>query len=118
MARVVVNIGPALNKLSPQALRRGQYALANQAMADMDQFVPMLATDLRNSATIDIDGGAINYNTPYAKAQFYGSRTTKDGKKIPFNNHTAPGTGPRWDLKAKSVFMSDWIDAFTIGADW
>lgn len=118
MVKVTIKLDVARKKLSSQSLDRGRYALANQAMADMNQFVPMLSTALRQTASIDTDGKSITYNTPYAKAHFYGSRTTKDGKKIPFVNYTTPGTGPRWDLKAKSVFMSDWINAFTKGADW
>ena len=118
MVKVTIKLDVARRKLSAGNAKRGNYALANQALADMNQFVPMLAGDLRSSATIGIDGNSINYNTPYAKAHFYGSRTTKDGKKIPFVNYSTPGTGPRWDLKAKSVFMSDWINAFTKGADW
>ncbi len=106
MVRVTINLDGVKKKLSQEAVRRGNYALANQAMADMDQFVPMLATDLRNSATIDIDGSGINYNTPYAAKMFY----------MYMHNYTTPGTGPRWDLKAKSAFMSDWISAFTRGA--
>lgn len=118
MVNVTIKLDKARQKLSAGNVKRGNYALANQAMADMNPFVPMLSSDLRNSATIDIDGKAINYNAPYAKPHFYGSRTTKAGKKIPFNNYTTPGTGPRWDLKAKSLFMSDWINAFAKGADW
>ncbi len=116
MSRVTINLDGVKARISDEAMRRGKYALANQAMADMNQFVPMDEGVLRMSATIDTDGGGVNYNTPYAKAHFYGSRTTKGGKKISFNNYTTPGTGPRWDLKAKSAFMSDWINAFTRGA--
>ena len=115
MVKVVINLDGARKKLSKDAERRGRYALANQAMADMDQFVPMLSTALRNSATIDLDGKAVNWNTPYAKAQFYG-KVGKGG--YPVLNYSTPGTGPRWDLKAKGIFMSDWINAFTKGADW
>lgn len=118
MVKVTIKLDVARRKLSQDAVKRGRYASTNQMMADMNQFVPMLAGDLRNSVTIGTDGSSINYNTPYAKAHFYGSRTTKGGKKIPFVNYSTPGTGPRWDLKAKSVFMSDWINAFTKGADW
>lgn len=113
MVEIKINLDNARKKLSSDAERRGRYALANQAMADMDQFVPMLSTALRNSATIDLDGKAVNWNTPYAKAQFYGTNGI-----VSFHNYTTPGTGPRWDLKAKGIFMSDWINSFTNGADW
>ena len=106
MARVTINLSGVQQKLSAQAEQRGRQALANQAMADMDQFIPMLSGDLRMTANIDIDGGGINYNTPYSNKLFY----------MYMYNYTTPGTGPRWDLKAKGAFMSDWINAFTRGA--
>ncbi|WP_342505867.1 minor capsid protein [Sporosarcina sp. FSL K6-2383] len=108
MTRVTINLEGAKRKLSAEAVRRGKYALANQALADMNQFVPMDEGILRLSASIDIDGSAINYNMPYAGRMFY----------MYMYNYTTPGTGPRWDLKAKSAFMSDWIRAFTKGAEW
>lgn len=106
MARVSINLSGVRAKLSEGNMQRGRYALANQAMSDMNQFVPMKEGILRQSATIDIDGTAINYNTPYAKRMFY----------YHMYNYTTPGTGPRWDLKAKRLFMRDWIQSFTKGA--
>lgn len=106
MSRVTINLDGVNARLSQQAMNRGRYAVANQAISDMNQFVPMDEDTLRMSATIDIDGGAINYNTPYSNNLFYMYK----------HNYTTPGTGPRWDLKAKSVFMSEWINAFTRGA--
>ncbi|MEK5038769.1 minor capsid protein [Sporosarcina sp. FSL K6-3457] len=106
--RVTINLTGARRKLSREAVNRGKYALANQAMADMNQFVPMLSTALRGSVSVNSDATSINYDTPYAAKMFY----------MYMHNYTTPGTGPRWDLKAKSVFMSDWINAFTKGADW
>ena len=108
MVRVSIDLSGAQAKLSQQAQQRGQYALANQALSDMNQFVPMKEGILRMTATIDVDGSAINYNTPYAGTQFY----------VQHVNYTTPGTGPRWDLKAKSMFMSDWINAFMRGAGY
>lgn len=115
MSNVTIKLDGVRKKLNSESQRRGRYTLANQAMADMDPFIPMLSTALRNSATINIDGTGINWNTPYAKAQFYG-KVGKGG--YPVRNYSTPGTGPRWDLKAKSMFMSDWINAFKKGADW
>ncbi|KAA0941617.1 capsid protein [Sporosarcina sp. ANT_H38] len=102
---VTIDLSGVMNRLSQDAIRRGRYAVANQALSDMNQFVPMDEGTLRMTATIDIDGGGINYNTPYANSLFYMYK----------HNYTTPGTGPRWDLKAKSAFMSDWIRAFTEG---
>lgn len=108
MVRIDVNLSGAKAKLSTGNVDRGRYTLANQAMADMNPFVPMKEGILRMTATIDIDGKGINYNTPYASEMFY----------MPKRNYTTPGTGPRWDNKAKGMFMSEWIKAFTKGADW
>lgn len=108
MVNVSINLKGAKAKLSPQAQQRGRYAVANQALADMNPFIPFKGGPLRMSGTIDIDGAGINYNMPYAAKMFY----------VHMYNYTTPGTGPRWDLKAKSMFMSDWIEAFTKGADW
>ena len=108
MVSVTIKLDGARKKFSEAAMKRGQYALANQALADMNQFVPMDENILRQSASIDIDGGGINYNTPYAAKLFY----------MYMYNYTTPGTGPRWDIKAKRVFMSHWVNAFTKGADW
>lgn len=106
MSRVNIDLSGVMNRLSPEAVRRGQYAVANQAMADMNQFVPMDEGNLRTAVAIDADGINITYNMPYAGELFYMYK----------HNYTTPGTGPRWDLKAKSMFMSDWINAFTRGA--
>ncbi|MBL5010076.1 minor capsid protein [Enterococcus lactis] len=48
----------------------------------------------------------ILYETKYARRQFY-----LNGKK-----YTTPGTGPRWDLKAKSLYMPSWKKAYLKGA--
>jgi|SRR5690625_8703 len=108
MVQVSIDLNRAKVKMSQQSVQRGRYALANQAMADMNQFVPMDEGTLRQTASVDVTGEAISYNTPYARRLFY----------MPMYNYTTPGTGPRWDMKAKRIFMSDWIRAFTKGADW
>lgn len=108
MVNISIDLSGAQLKLSKQAEQSGRYAVANQALADMNPFVPFKDGPLRMSATIDVDGGAINYNMPYAHRMFY----------YHMYNYTTPGTGPRWDLKAKGLFMSDWVEAFMKGADW
>ncbi|WP_313430012.1 minor capsid protein [Siminovitchia terrae] len=113
MVNVNVNLKGARQKLSQNNIKRGRYAFANQAMADMNQFVPMKEGILRLTATIDIDGTGINYNTPYAKAQFYGF--TNGGRVY---NYTTPGTSRRWDLRGKIRYMSEWERVFMKGADW
>lgn len=93
------------------AIKRGQYALINQAMSDMEQFVPKDQGHLRDSVHASSNGSQITYTMPYAQAQFHGMI---NGSRI--HNYTTPGTSRRWDLKAKSMFMDSWVKAFTEGA--
>lgn len=108
MTKVDINLTGVYIKLNQNAVRAGQRTVANQAMADMNQFVPFKEGPLRQATSVNIDGSAINYHMPYAAYQFYNQ----------LSNYTTPGTGPRWDLKAKGMFMDDWVKAFTKGAGW
>lgn len=106
--QVNINLEGVRRKLSSTTLLQAQRSLASQAAADMNQFIPMDEGNLRMAMSIDIDGGGINYHMPYASRMFY----------MYMYNYSTPGTGPRWDIKAKSFFMRDWITAFTKGAGW
>lgn len=110
--KVDIDLDGFMEQTSLTNVKRGQYALANQAMSDMEQFVPKDRSEepLRQSVHTTADGSQITYSTPYAKAQFYGIING-----YPVHNYTTPGTTKRWDLKAKSMFMSSWIDTFTKG---
>ncbi len=90
----VKNIPKRVNTMTES----GQYALINQVHADMNPYIPMLTSDLRNQSTMALDAKSITYNVPYARKQFY----------IPHSKYTTPGTGPRWDLKAKSIHGKSW----------
>ncbi|PKG30855.1 minor capsid protein [Cytobacillus horneckiae] len=105
---VTVNLSGVRSKLSPSAQRNGRRALANQAAADMNPFIPMDEGNLRQAQSIDVDGGGIAYHQKYAARLFY----------MYMHNYTTPGTGPRWDMKAKGLHMNDWTNAFIKGADW
>lgn len=109
--KVTVDLSGIKKKLNQQNFNRGRYAMANQMLADMTPFVPALEPVLKTTGVVSADGKSISWNTPYARAQFYGSNGY-----VSFHNYTTPGTGKRWDLKAKGMFMSDWIRAFTKGA--
>lgn len=78
----------------------GQYALVNQVHADMNQYVPMLTSDLRNLSSIGLDGESIHYNVPYAQRQYH----------TQFSKYTTPGTGPYWDRKAKAIHGQSWVN--------
>lgn len=101
----MIDLDGVRKKVSDEALLNGRRALANQAMADMDPFVPMQTGILRMSVSMAMDGSEIIYNAPYASTLFY--------KQM--YNYSTPGTGPRWDLKAQGLFISEWIHAFTEG---
>ncbi|MED4080102.1 minor capsid protein [Halalkalibacterium halodurans] len=108
MVQVNINLQLPKQKLSQGNIKRGRYALSNQALSDTEQFVPMKEGSLRITGHMNGDGTELIWNTPYAARLFY----------VPMFNYTTPGTGPRWDMKAKRMFMSDWINAFVKGADW
>ena len=115
MVKVTIDLKGAKTKLSDKNMDRGRYALANQALADMNQFVPKRENNLRQATSIDVDGSGINYHMPYAKPQFYGF-VGKGHHRV--YNYTTPGTSRRWDLRAKIRYMKDWQEAFKKGADW
>lgn len=108
MVRVDINLSGVRKKLSQGNVERGRYALANQALADMNPFVPMKEGITRQTGHVESGGEYVTWNTPYVKRLFY----------MMMYNYTTPGTGPRWDMKAKRIFISDWINAFTKGANW
>src|SRR5690625_5052883 len=98
---VDVNVDVYVSKIPPKIhgrIPKAQYIMANQVHADMNPYVPMLTGDLRNQSTIATDGKSIYYNVPYARYQFY----------IQHSRYTTPGTGPRWDLKAKAIHGASW----------
>ena len=77
----------------------GQFALANQVLADSNNYAPFLSGDLRNQSTIGIVGKTITWNVPYARRQYHNI-----GAKF-----STTGTGPKWDQKAKAIHGSSWI---------
>lgn len=101
---IKVDLKGANRKLSKPNLERGLYAMTNQAMADMNPFVPFKEGELRQK--VHASKGSVFYESRHAKRQFY-----LQGRK-----YTTPGTGPRWDLKAKSRFRASLPKAFKKGA--
>lgn len=99
---------------SQSAITKAGYVVANQAMADMDQFVPYKQGHLAGSAHIDDNKYTIVYDGPYAKAQFYGFITNyKTGKQSRIRNYTTtehPKASRRWDLRAKNLYIDAWVE--------
>lgn len=104
---ITVDLGRINKKFGPNAKKVAEYAIANQAMMDMERFVPLRDGDLRGPG--HASGNQIVYNTVYARAQFYGSSYNKH-RSFKFSKYTTPGTGPRWDLKAKGMYGDKWAD--------
>lgn len=102
---VKVEISGVRAKVSEQALDRGRFVLGNQMISDMDSFVPRKDGTLRQSVHLSSDAKEIIYQTPYAARQFY----------VQAYNYSTPGTGSRWDLKASSMFINEWVKAFEKG---
>ena len=107
---VKVDKGDLSSKLSEGNIDRGLYALTNQAHADMNNYVPKRQGHLRQDSFADKN--RITYKVPYARPQFRGFV----GKGYPIRHYTTPGTGKRWDLKAKGNHMTEWRKAFLKGA--
>lgn len=108
LARMFVEIDGVIEKFSEENLQRGRYAMGNQMMSDMDQFVPRREGHLRTAASMNSDATMIEYHMNYASKQFYTHH----------KNYTTPGTGARWDLKAKAMYASQWKTTFTRGANF
>ena len=105
---VSVDLSRLNSMLSGQRLQRAQYVLVNQAMADMDKFVPYKEGHLSTQVAIGLDGKTIVYTAPYARAQFYG---IINGHKVKNYTKTVhPEATKRWDLKAKSLYGDEWAN--------
>ena len=106
-ATIKVDFANIYKTTSPEGRLKGQRAMANQMWADMNQYVPMDTGDLRSVSSIALDGSKVIYNQKYAAPQFYGNNMRK---------YTTPGTGKRWDLKAKGLHLPAWKKAYIKGA--
>ncbi|MDG4985505.1 minor capsid protein [Lactococcus lactis] len=116
MANAKVDLRGAQRKLSGPNITRGRVAMANRALMDMDPFVPKRDHNLAASGHVTDSGKSIEYNTPYARAQFYG-KSFKKCTSFTFKSYTTPGTGSRWDLKAKGLYGKSWPQVFKKGAE-
>lgn len=87
---------------------KARYVTANQAMADMDQFVPYKVGALSQSVHINANGSQITYTTPYARAQFYGVVNGSPVRNYTRSEH--PRASKRWDLRAKALYGQQWAE--------
>lgn len=90
-------------RLGIQPNGRVQKFFTNTCYKHMDKYVPMREGNLRT--VVDIQSDKIIYeSTPYAIIQYHG---IINGKPIPEENYTTPGTGPYWDKRMVSAEMQD-----------
>ena len=106
---VTIDLSGATKKVSQASERKARLEIADQILSDMEPYVPLLNDPLRTSGHVEGDGSRIVYNTPYARAQFYGGAYNKY-RSFSFGKYTTPGTGKRWDLKASANHGNKWAE--------
>ena len=116
-----INLDGVKRKFGEKSMRLGRLKMANQALADMNRFVPNLTSTLRQSGHAIDEGRKLEWRTPYAKAMFYGSRPFRRGMPVNVimwsrSKPTTSGTGKRWDLKARKLYGGQWARAFKDGS--
>lgn len=108
-----------LNRLkSERVKKRAGFATLQLMQRQMEPLVPMRgdnATNLRGSSYLDQEQNAIIYNKIYARSQFYGFITDKDGGQHRIRHYTTDGTGRRWDLRGKQLHMAEWSETYRKG---
>ena len=107
-AAIHLDVGNVDQLLSHANKQKAKLALSNQMSEDMEKYVPLKKGALRANLTITPD--RLSYGAVYARAQYYGTNGI-----VSFHHYTTEGTGPKWDEKAKSDHMDDWIDVFKRG---
>lgn len=104
-------------KVSLQAFAKGQLAMTNQMLLDMNKYVPVRTNNLRNIGHANKD--SVIWSAPYARIQFYGKKRkgffSDKQRRFFFANKEKllkhkkkPGTGPRWDKKAIPKHSKQW----------
>lgn len=107
MAKADVNLNLG-RRFSDANVNKARYVMANQIMADMDQFVPYKVGTLSQSVHINANGSQITYTTPYARAQFYGIVNGSPVRNYTRSEH--PRASKRWDLRAKALYGQQWAN--------
>ena len=114
---VQVNLSGLKHKLSTSRFNAAKKTMANQIITNMDQFVPRSGSGggyLRASGHVNSQGN-IEYAMIYARAQFYGFVTARDGSQHRVHRYTTPGTSRRWDLRASAHYGEVWAQALVRG---
>ncbi|EGI5108770.1 minor capsid protein [Listeria monocytogenes] len=85
-----------------KAKERGQFALINQAAADISPYVPFLDGDLSNQYII-MNDKEIMWTSIYARRLY-------KGINFNFTLTHHPLAGPEWDQRAKVDKLESWIE--------
>lgn len=101
LVNVDVDFSVLDQKFSEASLKKGELAMANQALMDMERFVPLREGNLRSGA--HAKSGEVTYPGPYGRAQFYGTNGI-----VVFKKYTTPGTGKRWDKRVSESTVRNW----------
>lgn len=107
-AVIHLDVGNVDKLFSSANKQRAKLALTSQMATDMEKYVPLKKGVLRANLTITPD--RLSYGAVYARAQYYGTNGI-----VSFHNYTEPGTGPKWDEKAKANHMEEWKEMFVEG---
>ena len=118
-ASVKIDLKGVEKKVSPENFAKGQLAIAEQMVLDMDRFVPKRGGELRSK--VDVRKGSIVYKQPYARLLYYGKKRkgffSEKQRRFFFANKDkllsqkpTPGTGPRWDKKASALYAKNWAE--------
>lgn len=96
---VQVNVRGLESMFSKNNIVQSRYAAANQAMLNMNKYVPYSGENgkqdhLRDTSHVTSDGTTIIWNMKYATPQFYGVVHGRNVRK-----YTTPGTSKRWDQR-------------------
>lgn len=98
---VEVDFSGAERKFSESSIKKGELAMANQALLDMEPYVPLRDGHLRSGS--HASPGKVTYPGPYGRAHFYGTNGI-----VTFRKYTTPGTGKRWDKRVPKGTIREW----------
>ncbi|EOB4980237.1 minor capsid protein [Listeria monocytogenes] len=99
--KVKIDLSKAKSNIN-NAKKGAQFALINQAAADISLYVPFLEGNLSNQYVIQNDK-EIMWTSIYARWQY-------NGINFNFTLTHHPLAGPKWDQRAKIDKLDTWIE--------
>lgn len=107
---------PNFQRKYSEKFKRAQEYIDSSCIRYMDKYTPRLNGILIGSATLGtvIGSGVIEYDSPYARYQYYGKLMVKMGEKkvltnvdLKHNTSYNPNAGPFWFEKMKDEYGDD-----------